>query len=240
MAINEVIDDLQNGYYIIQDNDGFKFGIDAVLLSDFAKSATGKVMDLCTGTGIIPILLCAKSKAQHIDAMEIQPQMAEMAQRSVSYNKLDERISIKCADIKDAFGIYGKSIYDAVTVNPPYMKSGTGLENAEDSKTVARHEVKCDLNDVIKIASGLLKPHGKMFMVHRPSRLGEIFHLMTEYKVEPKIMRLVAPSVGKEPNMVLVCGIKCAKPQLTTLPTLYVYNEDGTYTEEIDKIYGRE
>lgn len=239
MAINEVIDDLQNGYYIIQDNDGFKFGIDAVLLSNFAKSASGKVIDLCTGTGIIPILLCAKSRATHIDAMEIQPQMAEMAQRSVSYNNLDDKVAVKCADINDAFDIYGKSIYDAVTVNPPYMKIGTGLENDGDSKTIARHEVKCDLEAVIKISSGLLKPHGKMFMVHRPSRLGEIFYLMTKYKVEPKIMRLVAPSVGKEPNMVLICGIKCAKPQLTTLPTLYVYNNDGTYTEEIDEIYGR-
>lgn len=230
---------MQNGYHIIQDNDGFKFGIDAVLLSDFAKTLTGKVMDLCTGTGIIPILLCAKSKAQHIDAIEIQESMAEMAERSVKYNKLENRISVKCADIKDAFEIYGKSIYDGVTVNPPYMKTGTGLENSGDSKTVARHEVKCDLNDVIRISSGLLKPHGKMFMVHRPSRLSEIFSLMTEYKIEPKIMRLVAPSVGKEPNMVLICGIKCAKPQLTVMPELYVYNEDGTYTEEIDKIYGR-
>ncbi len=239
MATNEIIDDLQNGYYIIQDNDGFKFGIDAVLLSDFAKSLSGKVIDLCTGTGIIPILLCAKSKANHIDALEIQPQMAEMAQRSVKYNNLEERISVKCGDIKDAFNLYGKSIYDGVTVNPPYKKTGTGIVNGTDSKTIARHEVMCDLEDVIKISSGLLKPHGKMFMVHRPQRLSEIFYLMTKYQVEPKIMRLVAPSVGKEPNMVLICGIKCAKPQLTTLPTLYVYNEDNSYTEEIDKIYGR-
>lgn len=239
MNRNEIIDDLQNGYYIIQDNDGFKFGIDAVLLSDFAKSVTGRVIDLCTGTGIIPILLCAKSKAQHIDALEIQPQMAEMAERSVKYNNLEDRIKVRCGDIKDAFEIYGKSIYDGVTVNPPYMKTGTGLINNTDSKTIARHEVECDLEDVIKISSGLLRPHGKMFMVHRPQRLGEIFYLMTKYQVEPKIMRLVAPSIGKEPNMVLVCGIKCAKPQLTTMPTLYVYNEDNTYTEEIDIIYGR-
>ncbi len=230
---------MQNGYFIIQDNDGFKFGIDAVLLSDFAKSVSGKVIDLCTGTGIIPILLCAKSQADTIDALEIQLEMAEMAQRSVLYNKLENKVHIKCGDIKDAFSFYGKSVYDAVTVNPPYMKSGTGLINAGDSKTIARHEVMCDLEDVVKISSGLLKPHGKMFMIHRPSRLAEIFYLMTKYQVQPKVMRLVAPSIGKEANMVLVCGIKCSKPQLTVMPTLYVYNEYGSYTEEIDIIYGR-
>lgn len=240
MAINEVIDDLGDGYRIIQNNDGFKFGIDAVLLSDFAKSVTGNVIDLCTGTGIVPILLCKKSKASHIDAVEIQREMAELAQRSVEINGLCDKISVKCADIKDAFELYGKSAYDAVTVNPPYMKAASGLLNSDDSKTWARHEVRCDIEDVIRISSGLLKPHGKLFMVHRPSRLGEIFPLMAKYKLEPKLMRLVAPETGKEPNMVLICGIRCANPQLTVLPTLYVYNNDGSYSEEIDRIYGRE
>ena len=178
METNEILDDLQNGYYIYQNADGFKFGIDAVLLSDFAKTVTGNVIDLCTGTGIIPILLAAKSNAEHIDAVEIQEQMAEMAERSVIYNNLSDRIHIKCCDLKDATKYYGKSVFDAVTVNPPYMRAGSGLLNGDDLKTISRHEIKCNLDDVIKASSDLLKPHGKMFMVHRPQRLAEIFYYM--------------------------------------------------------------
>ena len=239
METNEILDDLQNGYYIYQNADGFKFGIDAVLLSDFAKTVTGNVIDLCTGTGIIPILLAAKSNAEHIDAVEIQEQMAEMAERSVIYNNLSDRIHIKCCDLKDATKYYGKSVFDAVTVNPPYMRAGSGLLNGDDLKTISRHEIKCNLDDVIKASSDLLKPHGKMFMVHRPQRLAEIFYYMHKYKVEPKIMRLVAPSEGREVNLVLVLVIKCAKSDLKVLPTLYVYDDNGNYTKEIDEIYGR-
>ena len=235
----ETLEDLQNGYYIIQKNNGFRFGIDAVLLSDFAKSATGKVIDLCTGTGIIPLLLSAKSKAEHIDAVEIQEEIAEMAKRSVAYNLLENKIDIKCADLKDAEKIYGKSVYDVVTVNPPYMRTGSGLLNETDGKTISRHEIKCTLEDVIKTSQALLKPHGKLFMVHRPSRLADIFSLMRKYKLEPKIMRLIAPQEGKEPNMVLICGIKSAKSDLKIIPTLFVYDNEGRYTKEIDEIYGR-
>lgn len=239
MEFNETLDDLQNGYYIIQKDNGFRFGIDAVLLSDFAKSATGKVMDLCTGTGIIPLLLAAKSKAEHIDAVEIQPEIADMAKRSVEYNSLTEKINIQCTDLKDAPKIFGKSIYDAVTVNPPYMRTGSGILNDTDTKTVSRHEIKCNLEDVIRVSSELLKPHGKLFMVHRPSRLAEIFSAMRQYKLEPKIMRLIAPTEGKEVNLVLICGIKCAKSDLKIMPTLFVYDKNGGYTKEIDEIYGR-
>lgn len=239
IELNETLDDLQNGYHIIQKKDGFRFGIDAVLLSDFAKSATGRVIDLCTGTGIIPLLLLAKSKAEHIDAVEIQPEIADMAKRSVAYNALEEKINVVCADLNDAPEIFGKSIYDAVTVNPPYMRTGSGLLNETDTKTVSRHEIKCNLDDVVRVSSQLLKPHGKMFMVHRPSRLAEIFSTMREYKLEPKIMRLIAPCEDKEVNLVLVCGIKCAKSDLKIMPTLYVYDKDGGYTKEIDEIYGR-
>lgn len=239
MEFNETLDDLQNGYYIIQKDNGFRFGIDAVLLSDFAKSATGKVMDLCTGTGIIPLLLAAKSKAEHIDAVEIQPEIADMAKRSVEYNSLTEKINIQCTDLKDAPKIFGKSIYDVVTVNPPYMRTGSGILNDTDTKTVSRHEVKCNLEDVIRVSSELLKPHGKLFMVHRPSRLAEIFSAMRQYKLEPKIMRLIAPTEGKEVNLVLICGIKCAKSDLKIMPTLFVYDKNGGYTKEIDEIYGR-
>ncbi len=239
MEFNETLDDLQNGYYIIQKADGFRFGIDAVLLSDFAKSASGKVMDLCTGTGILPLLLSAKSNATHIDAVEIQPEIADMAMRSVKYNGLEDKISIKCLDLKDAAKMYSKSVYDTVTVNPPYMRTGSGLLNETDGKTISRHEIKCTLEDVIKTASELLKPHGKFFMVHRPSRLADIFSLMREYKLEPKLMRLVAPTEGKEANLVLISGIKCAKSDLKIMPTLFVYGKNSEYTKEIDEIYGR-
>jgi tRNA1Val (adenine37-N6)-methyltransferase len=239
MESNETLDDLQNGYYIIQRNDGFKFGIDAVLLSDFARDCTGRVMDLCTGTGIIPLLLAAKSSAERIDAVELQSEIADMAKRSVKYNKLDDRLCVRCADLKDAPAIYGKSSFNAVTVNPPYMKNGTGLMNDGDMKTISRHEVKCTLDDVIRVSSELLKPHGKFYMVHRPSRLTDIFCAMREYKIEPKRIRFVSPRIGKEPNLVLVHGVKNAKSDLKLLPQLYVYKEDGGYSKEIDEIYGR-
>lgn len=239
MEYNETLDDLQNGLYIIQKNDGFRFGIDAVLLSDFARSANGRVIDLCTGTGIIPLLLSVKSKAKHIDAVEIQSDMADMAKRSVLHNSLEDKIDVQCADLKDAPKIYGKSIYDAVTVNPPYMRIGSGLVNDTDKKAIARHEIKCNLDEVIRVSSELLKPGGKFFMVHRPSRMAEIFSVMRQYRIEPKIMRLAAPTSGKEVNIMLVCGIKCAKPDLKIMPTLFVYDENGKYTKEIDEIYGR-
>lgn len=237
--LNETLDDLQNGYYIYQKNDGFKFGIDAVLLSDFAKEATGKVIDLCTGTGIIPLLLAAKTTATHIEGIEIQPQIAQMAQRSVEFNKLEDRINIRCADLKDACEIFGSVSFDALTVNPPYMKCGSGLVNDTDFKTISRHEVKCTLEDVIKVSAKLLKPFGKFYMVHRPSRLVDIFSLMRQYKIEPKTIRMVAPNPNKEMNLVLVYGIKNAKSELKTLPPLYVYDENGEYSKEIDEIYGR-
>lgn len=230
---------MQNGYYIYQRNDGFKFGIDAVLLSDFAKSCTGRVMDLCTGTGIVPLLLAAKSKAEQIDAVEIQPEMAVMAQRSVDYNKLNDKIHIQCADLKEAGTVFGKGRYHCVTVNPPYMKTGSGFVNAGDSRTISRHEVCCTLDDVIRVAAELMIPFGKLFIVHRPSRLADLFSVMRKYKIEPKLMRLVAPRAGKEPNLVLVQGVKNAKSDLKLLPQLMVYREDGSYSKEIDEIYGR-
>lgn len=239
MELNETLDDLQNGFYIYQKTDGFKFGIDAVLLSDFAKNATGNIIDLCTGTGIIPLLLAAKTDAKRIDAIEIQPQIADMAKRSVEYNKLEDRIFIRCADLNSACDIYGNGFFDAVTVNPPYMKCGSGLVNEINSKTISRHEVKCTLDDVIRISSKLLKPFGKFYMVHRPSRLVDIFSIMRQYKLEPKIMRLISPCHGKEANLVLIYGIKNAKSELKTLPPLYVYTQSGEYSKEIDEIYGR-
>lgn len=239
MKQNESLDDLQNGYYIIQSNDGFKFGVDAVLLADFAKCRAKRAMDLCTGTGIVPILIAAKTEIQRIDAVEIQPDIADMASRSVSYNGLEERIHIKNADLKQASAIYGKGSFDMLTVNPPYMKSGSGLLNSGDSRTLSRHEISCTLDDVIRVSSELLMPQGKFFMVHRPSRLADIFCTMRKYSIEPKKMRLVAPREGKEMNLVLIYGLKNGNPELKVMPPLYIYGSDGNYSKEIDDIYGR-
>lgn len=239
MELNETLDDLQNGYFIIQRNDGFKFGVDAVLLSDFAKGVKGRVMDLCTGTGIVPILLAAKSRAEHIDAVEIQPEIAGMSRRSVEYNKLEDKISIFCEDLKNAPSVFGKGVYDAVTVNPPYIKIGAGVVNCGDIKKISRHEVLCNAEDVISVASQLLKPMGKLFMVHRPSRLADVFILMRKYDIEPKILRPVSPRPGKEMNLVLICGMRCGKSDLKLMPSLYVYDGEGNYSKEIEEIYGR-
>lgn len=236
---NETLDDLENGYSIFQRRDGFRFGIDAVLLSDFAKCGANRLMDLCTGTGIVAILLAAKTDIPRIDAVELQPEIAEMAQRSAAYNKLNGRVHIRCADLKDAPAIYGKSIFDAVTVNPPYMKSGAGLTNDDDIKLISRHEVRCTLDDVVRVSADLLKTRGRLFMVHRPQRLADVMYAMRSYKIEPKRMRLVAPTFGKEANLVLIEGVKNGGSELRLMPTLYVYDENGAYTKEIDTIYGR-
>lgn len=224
----------------MQKRDGFKFGIDAVLLSDFAKNAKSKrTLDLCTGTGIIPTLLSAKTDTPRLDALEIQPEICDMAQRSVIYNKLSDRVYITQGDLKDAVSIYGKASFDKITVNPPYMKCGTGLINETDTKTISRHEVKCTLEDVISVSAQLLKPKGRLYMVHRATRLADVLCLMREYKIEPKLLRLVHPSANKAANLLLVEGIRGAAADLKLAEPLYVYNEDGSYSEEIDVIYGR-
>ena len=238
---DEVTDDLQlNGLSIIQKKSGFKFGIDAVLLSDFAKDSPSKAtLDLCTGTGIIPLLLSAKTNTSKICGLEIQPQICEMAKRSVVLNNLCDRIEIREGDLKEAVSIYGKASFDKITCNPPYMKCGAGLTNDVNTKVISRHEVCCTLEDVIRVSSLLLEPMGKFFMVHRPSRLSEIFSTMIKYRLEPKIIRFVSPSINKAPNLVLIEGIRDAKSDLKILPELFVYDSNGSYTEEINKIYNR-
>ncbi len=240
LKTDEILDDLQNGYFIIQKQNGFKFGVDAVLLSDFAKDARSKrTLDLCTGTGIVPILLAAKTDTPRIDALEIQEDMADAARRSVEYNKLQNRITVTRGDLKDAVTIYGGGSFDAVTCNPPYMKRGAGLLGEADTKTVARHEILCTLDDVVRVSSKLLISKGRFFMIHRPSRLTDILCCMRGYRLEPKRLRLVCPSEGKAPNLVLVEGMKDGGGELKVLPPLIVHNADGSYTDEIDIIYGR-
>ena len=235
----ERVDDLhRNGYMLIQDPKRFCFGVDAVLLSGFATAKKGdKVLDLGTGTGVIPILMSAKTKAEHFSALEIQPESAEMAKRSVMLNDLQDKIDIIEGDIKKAAEIFKPSSFDVITTNPPYMNFEGGLKNSYDPKTIARHEVLCSLDDVAFAAQRLLKFGGKFFMVHRPHRLTDIMCVLREHKLEPKRIRFVQPYADREPNMVLVEAVRSGKPMIKVMSTLVIYNSDGTYTQETLDIY---
>ena len=236
---NERIDDLQNGYYVIQDPDKFCFGMDAVLLSGFAKVKKGETaLDLGTGTGIIPILLKTKTNGKHFTGLEIQKECVDMAGRSVRYNHLEDDVEIVQGDIKEAADIFGAASFDVVTSNPPYMIGEHGLSSASEAKAIARHEVLCTLDDILRESAKLLKPGGRFYMVHRPFRLAEIFSKMVEYKIEPKRMKLVYPYIDKEPNMVLIEGLRGGRSRLTVEKPLIVYKEAGVYTDEIYDIYG--
>ena len=198
---NERLDDLQNGYFIIQNTKNFCYGIDAVLLAGFARVKPGeRVLDMGTGTGIIPILLKAKTPGEHFTGLEIQEESAQMARRSVVYNGLEKDIEIRTGDIREAAAIFGRASFSVVTCNPPYMTGSHGLVNPHLPKAIARHEVLCTLEDVISQAAQVLEPRGRFYMVHRPFRLAEIMGLMMKYQLEPKRMRLVYPYVDKEPN----------------------------------------
>lgn len=235
----ERVDDLhRNGYLIIQDPKKFCFGVDAVLLSGFAQVNKGEtVLDLGTGTGIIPILLEAKTQGSHFTGLEIQAESVEMARRSVALNGLSEKITIEKGDIKELEKLYKPSSFDVITTNPPYMEEGGGLKNTFSSKAIARHELLCNLQDVIKGASKLLKTGGRFYMIHRPYRLTDIMVLLREYKLEPKKIRFVHPYVDKEPNMVLVEAVRSAKPMIKILPPLIIYESDRSYTKEVYDIY---
>lgn len=238
---NERIDDLQyKGLKLIQKKDGFCFGIDAVLLANFADVKKGAdVIDLGAGTGIISVLLAGKTEAKAITGLEIQPDMAEMADRSVKMNGLQERVKIICGDLNDGIQYFGPSSCDVVVTNPPYMNNGGGLVNPSDSIAVARHEIMCTLEDVIRVSSKLLKPGGQFAMVHRPDRLADIVFLMRSYRIEPKFIRFVHPSPYKKANILLIKGARGGKPQLKMMEPLYVYDENGNYSKEINEIYNR-
>lgn len=237
---SERLDDLQrNGYKIIQDPGKFCFGMDAVLLSGFANvKPGGRVLDLGTGTGIIPILLEAKTEGSYFAGLEIQEESVDMARRSVELNGLSGRIEIIHGDIKEADRLFDAASFDVITSNPPYMINEHGLKNPDSPKAIARHEVCCNLEDVIRSAAKLLKPGGHFFMVHRPFRLAEIMNTMSAMRLEPKRMQLVYPYVDKEPNMVLIEGVRGGKSRLTVEKPLIVYEEPGKYTSEIYDIYG--
>ncbi len=238
---NERIDDLQlHGLRLIQNPEAFCFGVDAVLLSDFTDvKKDHKVLDIGTGTGIIPILLAGKTRAKSIVGLEIQEDMAEMASRSVRLNSLEDRVSIVTGDVKMYSRYFGKSSFEVVVSNPPYTNKGCGLVNPHDNKAISRHEILCSLEDVVSAAAALLTPGGQLAMVHRPERLADIICCMRNCGIEPKYLRMVHPKPFKKPTMILIKGNRGGNPELKVMDPLYVYNNDGTYSDEINRIYGR-
>lgn len=235
-------DTLKNGYKILQDSERFQFGIDAVLLADYAsKSLKEKesVIDLGTGTGIIPLLMVNKCKTAAFTGLEVQKESADMAARSVTMNELEGRINIVNGDLKMTDKLFDKHSFNIVTCNPPYMIDAHGRNNEQDALTIARHEVLCTLEDVVTAADYLLASHGSFFMIHRPFRLPEIFSSLEKHKMEMKRMRLIYPFADKEPNMVLIEARKNAKRRLKIEPPLIVRNDDGEYTVEVQDIYNK-
>lgn len=236
----ETLEDLElKGYKIIQKKKGFRFGIDAVLLSDFAKiSSKDKVIDLGTGTGVIPILLFAKYSPLKIYGIEIQKEFSDMAKRSIKLNNLESFIDIRQGDIKDANLIDSLGLFDCVTVNPPYKKNNSGIVNKNKSLAIARHEILVNLKEIVESSSKLLKDGGKLYMINRPERLADIFEAFRYYKVEPKKVRFIYPNINKKPSMVLIEGVKFGKRFLEFEKPLFVYDNKGNYSDEIRRIYG--
>ena len=240
----ERIDDLQlNGLKIIQNEKGFCFGIDAVLLSDFAKNMkrADKIIDLCSGNGVVALLLTEKVKNfKKIYEVEVQEEVAEMAKRSIELNGLEEKITVINKNLKDLKEEFESGTIDAITVNPPYKAKGSGIINEENALTIARHEVLCTIEDIIKESARLLKSGGNFYMVHRPERLSDLFYLLRKYNLEPKKLRLVQSYFDSKPKLILVKATKNAKSFLNVEEPLIIYNKDGSYTDEILQIYGKE
>ena len=239
---NERIDDLQlNNLKIIQNKDGFCFGIDAVLLSDFAKDIrnNSKVLDLGTGTGIVATLLCAKTGLSKIYGIDIQKDVCDMASRSIKLNNLEDKFEIINSNIKDLTNIFEEASFDAIVSNPPYKKDNSGLKNEAETKLISRHEITASLEDFICVSSKLLNSNASLYMVHRPERLSDLFYLLKKYNLEPKKLRMVQSYVDSKPKLVLVKATKNAKSFLNIEEPLIIYNKDGSYTDEIFEIYGK-
>ena len=239
---NERIDDLEiNGLKIVQNEKWFCFGVDAVLLSDFAKKMKkgAKLLDLGTGTAILPILLSAKTDFEKAVGVEVQEELCKMARKSVMLNGLENRIEILCKNIKELNENFEKNTFDVVITNPPYKKERSGIINENIQKVISRHEIEANLEDFIKISFDLLKDKGEFYMVHHPERLTDILFYMRKYKIEPKNLKFVFSRQNKIPKLVLIKGVKNAKAFLNVEPNLYIYDDNGNYTDEFLKIYGK-
>jgi len=236
---NERVDDLgRRNYQIIQNPTKFCFGVDATLLAWFAQvKENEKVLDFCSGTGIVPILMDARYQRGTYTGLEIQPDMVEMARRSALLNKIEDHVAFAEGDLKKASVLFRKSSYDVVTVNPPYMPYQAGLKNPDSDKAIARHEIKCTLEDVIEQASAMLKFGGRFYMVHRPTRLPGILEKMKEYKISPDRVRFVYPYADKEATMVLISGARGGHTLLKVEAPLVIYKEKDVYTDEVYRIY---
>ncbi len=237
---NERLDELQrNGYRIIQNPEKFCFGMDAVLLTGFARAREEDcLLDLGTGTGIIPILMEAKYHCARLTGLEIQPESADMASRSVELNNLSDKITIVTGDIKEADRYFPSASFDCITCNPPYMIGRHGIANPDAPKAIARHEILCTFEDVARQTAKLLKPGGRFFLVHRPFRLAEIMTTLARYRLEPKRLQFVYPYVDREPNMVLIEAVRDGKPRMKAEKPLIVFRSPGEYMPEIREIYG--
>ena len=236
---NRRIDDLgRRGYRIYQDPSRFCFGADAAFLAWFAKAKEGeRVLDLCSGTGIVPILMDARYGCGDYTGLEILPDMAEMANDSAALNGIAGHMRFVQGDVKETGALFGRGSFDVVTVNPPYMPAGTGLVNPDDAKAIARHEVLCTLEDVVKAASGVLKSGGRLYMVHRPARLPGILKLMKEYRLAPARLCFIHSYEGKEASMLLLAAVKGGRSLLKVEPPVIVYKEPHVYTEQVRRIY---
>lgn len=239
---NERIDDLEfKNLKIIQNKNGFCFGIDSVLLSDFSKNIKkdSKVLDLGTGTGIISILLCGKTNLREIIGVEVQKEVYDMACRSAKLNDIEDKFKLINENVLNLENIFENGYFDVIVTNPPYKKQNTGITNEDNRKLISRHEILANLEDFIRVSNKMLKDKGEFYMVHRPERMVDIFALMRKYKIEPKEVRLVFSNEKNPPKMVLIKGIKNGGEYLKFRENLYIYKEDGSYTDEILKIYGK-
>jgi tRNA1Val (adenine37-N6)-methyltransferase len=237
---SERIDDLNlNGKKIIQNPDYFCFGIDSVLLANFVDSNSSKntIVDLCSGSGVIPVIISQKKKYKNIYAVELQKEMYELLLKNIKLNSLENEIMPVNANIKE-FTVNEK--VDIVVCNPPYKEVGTGVENENSVKYIARHEKECTLEDVFKCSSKILKQKGKLYIVHKPQRLTDLIDYARKYKLEPKKIRFVYPTVVSKPSIVLIEYVYCGGNEMNVLPPLIEYDENGNYTKDILNIYGSE
>ena len=231
-----------NDMYIYQNDEGFTFSLDSVLLANFVKinKRDKKIIDFCTGNAPVPLILSTKTKDKII-GIEIQKDVSELAMKSIAINNLSQRIKIINDDVKNVSNLYESDSFDIITCNPPYFKTTEdGYFNVNKSKMLARHEICLSLEDIFKHARKILKNGKKIAIVHRVDRFVDIIVTMKKYNIEPKRVRFCYPKVGKEANIVLIEGVKNGKTGLKILPNLIIHNADGTYTDEVKNMFEEE